>query len=36
MGAFLRELPDWAVPVLFLAAYFVIMRWLLPSIGVPT
>jgi hypothetical protein len=36
MSSFLRELPDWAVPVLFLAAYFVIMRWVLPSVGVPT
>lgn len=36
MASLLREVPDWAVPVLFLAAYFVIMRWVLPSVGVPT
>lgn len=27
---------EWLWPVLFLAAYFVLMRWVLPRLGVPT
>ena len=27
---------EWLWPVLFLAAYIVLMRWVLPRLGVPT
>ena len=27
---------EWLWPMLFLAAYFVLMRWVLPRLGVPT
>jgi len=27
---------EWLWPALFLAAYFVLMRWVLPRLGVPT
>ena len=27
---------EWLWPVLFLAAYIVLMRWVLPCLGVPT
>jgi hypothetical protein len=29
-------LAEWLWPVLFLAAYIVLMRWVLPRLGVPT
>jgi hypothetical protein len=29
-------MPDWVWPVLFLAGYIVLMRWVLPRLGVPT
>jgi hypothetical protein len=29
-------MPDWLEAVLFIAGYFVVMRWLLPRMGVPT
>jgi hypothetical protein len=27
---------DWLWPLLFIAAYLVLMRWVLPRLGVPT
>ena len=27
---------DWLWPVLFIAAYVALMRWVLPRLGVPT
>jgi len=29
-------MPDWCWMVCFLAAYVVLMRWVLPKLGVPT
>lgn len=29
-------MPDWVWPVLFLVGYIVLMRWVLPRLGVPT
>jgi hypothetical protein len=29
-------MPEWAIPLALLAAYFVLMRWVLPKFGVPT
>jgi len=29
-------MPEWLVPVLFIAGYFIVMRWVLPKLGVPT
>jgi len=29
-------MPDWFWFIVFLAAYIVLMRWLLPRLGVPT
>ncbi len=29
-------MPDWLVAVLLFTAYFVVMRWVLPRLGVPT
>jgi hypothetical protein len=29
-------MPEWLPPVLFLAGYFAVMRWVLPRFGVPT
>ncbi len=29
-------MPDWLWFVLFFIAYFVVMRWVLPLLGVPT
>jgi hypothetical protein len=29
-------MPEWIVPVLMLAAYFGLMKWVLPRMGVPT
>jgi len=29
-------MPEWLVPVLFFLAYLVVMRWVLPRLGVPT
>jgi hypothetical protein len=29
-------MPEWLGAVLFFAAYFVLMRWVLPRFGVPT
>jgi len=29
-------MPNWLILPLFLAAYFVVMRWILPRLGVPT
>jgi hypothetical protein len=28
--------PEWAIPLALLVAYFVVMRWVLPKLGVPT
>jgi len=30
------DMPDWLVPLLFLAAYVALMKWVLPKFGVPT
>jgi hypothetical protein len=30
------NLMDWIVPVLVIAAYIVLVRWVLPRLGVPT
>jgi hypothetical protein len=29
-------MPEWIVPVLILAAWFGLMKWALPRLGVPT
>jgi hypothetical protein len=29
-------MPEWVVVILLLAAYFAVMRWVLPRLGVPT
>lgn len=29
-------MPEWLLPVLIFAAYIVLMRWVLPKMGVPT
>jgi len=29
-------MPDWMIPVLIVAAYFGLMKWVLPRLGVPT
>jgi hypothetical protein len=29
-------MPEWLIPVLFLLAYFIVMKWVLPRFGVPT
>jgi hypothetical protein len=29
-------MPEWLPPILFIAIYFAIMRWVLPRFGVPT
>lgn len=29
-------MPEWLTPILFLAGYILVMRWLLPRMGVPT
>jgi len=29
-------MPEWLVPVLLIAGYFIVMRWVLPKFGVPT
>jgi hypothetical protein len=29
-------MPEWLLPVLILAAYIVLMRWVFPKMGVPT
>jgi hypothetical protein len=29
-------MPDWLVLILLPAAYFAVMRWVLPKFGVPT
>lgn len=29
-------MPEWLAPILFVAAYVAIMRWVLPAAGVPT
>jgi hypothetical protein len=29
-------MPEWVVPLGMLAAYIVLMRWVLPKFGVPT
>jgi hypothetical protein len=29
-------MPDWLIPLLVLAAYYALMRWLLPRFGVAT
>ena len=35
-GQELRTMAEWLWPVLFIAAYLVLMRWVLPRLGVPT
>jgi hypothetical protein len=30
------RMPDWILILLFAAAWFVVNRWLLPRLGVPT
>ena len=29
-------MPEWIMPVVVLAGYFALMRWVLPRFGVPT
>jgi hypothetical protein len=29
-------MPEWAIIIVFIAAYFAIMGWILPAMGVPT
>jgi hypothetical protein len=29
-------MPEWILPVLIVAAYFGLMKWVLPRLGVPT
>jgi len=29
-------MPDWLVLIFFVAAYFALMKWVLPRLGVPT
>jgi len=29
-------MPDWFLPVLIFAGYIVLMKWVLPRLGVPT
>jgi hypothetical protein len=29
-------MPEWLMPVLFIAGYIAVMRWVLPAAGVPT
>ncbi len=29
-------MPEWLTVLIFLAAYIVLMRWILPRLGVPT
>jgi hypothetical protein len=29
-------MPEWLPPVLFVLAYFSVMKWVLPRFGVPT
>ena len=29
-------MPEWIVMIVFLVGYFVLMRWVLPAMGVPT
>jgi hypothetical protein len=29
-------MPEWLLPLLFIAAYFIVMRWVLPRFGVNT
>jgi hypothetical protein len=29
-------MPEWMIPVLIVAAYFGLMKWVLPRLGVPT
>jgi hypothetical protein len=31
-----QKMPGWAIIILFIAAYFVLMRWVLPKLGVQT
>jgi len=28
--------PDWLIPLILVAGYFALMRWVLPKFGVPT
>ena len=32
----IAKMPDWIVPLLVVAAYVVLQRWVLPAMGVPT
>ena len=32
----MNEMTEWLLPVLIIAAYIVLMRWVLPRLGVPT
>lgn len=29
-------MPEWAIVLLFIGAYVVLMRWVLPAAGIPT
>jgi hypothetical protein len=29
-------MPEWLLPIVFLLLYFVLMKWVLPKLGVPT
>jgi len=29
-------MPEWLLPLLFIAGYVILMRWILPRLGVPT
>lgn len=31
-----KEMPEWIIIILVLAAYYAVMRWMLPWLGVPT
>lgn len=31
-----RRMPEWVAPLLFVAVYLILMKWVLPRLGVPT
>lgn len=32
----MAEVPGWIIPIIVVAVWFVLMRWVLPRIGAPT
>jgi hypothetical protein len=32
----MKRMPEWFWIVVFLAGYFILMRWVLPGLGIPT